>query len=77
MLFVGPTLPLTRLSILLRLAGVGFLFVEGEVTGHREHNGTEASIVRFPQLNPRVLRRIARFLAQRRDPAPSIRPASA
>ncbi|HKD41731.1 MAG TPA: PilZ domain-containing protein [Myxococcaceae bacterium] len=77
MLFVGPALPLARVSILLHLAEVGFLFVEGEVTGHREHNGTEASIVRFPQLNPRVLRRISRFLAQRRDAAPSVRPALA
>jgi len=77
MLFVGPTLPLKPVSILLHLAGVGFLFVEGEVIGHREHNGTEASIVRFPQLNARVLRRISRFLAQRRDAAPSVTPASA
>src|SRR5262249_37557049 len=77
MLFVGPALPLARVKILLHLPGVRLRFVAGEVTGHRVHKRPGASSVLFPELNPRVLRRISRFLAQRRDAAPSVRPALA
>jgi hypothetical protein len=77
MLFVGPALPLARVSILLHLPDAGFLFIEGEVISHREHDGTEASVVRFPHLNARGLRGISRYLQVRQDAAPSVIPASA
>jgi hypothetical protein len=77
MLFVGPMLPLARVDILLHLPDAGFLFVAGEVIGHRELAGTQASVVRFPHLNARCLRGISRFLASRREGSTSVIPASA
>ncbi len=78
MLFIGPELPVARrVALRLQLPEAGMVLVEGEVIGHRAHQGAAASVVRFPHLNAKTLRVISRFLASRLNGVSGVTPASA
>ncbi len=78
MLFVGTALPVSqKVAVRLQLPDSGLILIIGEVTGHRNHEGSPASIIRFPRLNARNLRLISRFLATHLTAKPSFTPASA